>query len=81
MTRKPEEESECTINAGITQGSILGPNFFLFHINGFPNDILCKTAIYIDFTTLYSRCDKASNFWYQAEISCELESDLKETKK
>ena len=36
-------------------------------------------AIYADDTTLYSKCDRASNLWQQLELASELESDLQDT--
>ena len=38
-----------------------------------------KTAIYADDTTLYSKCDQASDLWQQLELTTELESDLTDT--
>ena len=64
------------VNAGISQGSILGPTFFLPYINDLPNDVICNIAIYADDATLYSNCDQASDLWQQLELSSELESDL-----
>ena len=40
--------------------------------------ISCNIAIYADDTTLYSRCDQASNLWQQLELASELESDLRD---
>ena len=65
-----------SVNAGISQGSILGPTFFLPYINDLPNDVICNIAIYADDATLYSNCDQASDLWQQLELSSELESDL-----
>ena len=59
---------EFTINAGIPQGSILGPTLFLLFINDLPDIVLLKFAIYVDDITLYSSCDKASDMWKQVEI-------------
>ena len=64
---------ECPVNAGVPQGSILCPTLFLLYIY---NDAICNIAIYADDTTLYSKCDQASDLWQQLELASELESDL-----
>ena len=45
----------------LTQGSVLGPTLFLLCINDLPDDVVCNIAIYVDDTTLYSKCDQASD--------------------
>ena len=45
------------VNAGVCQGSILGPTRFLLYINDLPDDIICDIAFSADNTTLYSKCD------------------------
>ena len=36
-------------------------------------------VIYADDTTLYSKCDRASDLWEQLELASELVSDLRDT--
>ena len=68
---KPEQEHP--VNAGIPEGSIFGPTLFLLYVND-----ICNIVIYADDTTLYSKCDQASDLWQQLELASELESDLGE---
>ena len=67
---------EYPVNARVPQGSILGPTLFLLYIHDLPDDVICNVGIYADDTTLYSKCDQASDLWQQFELASELESDL-----
>ena len=70
---------EYPVNAGVPQGSILAPTHFLLHINDLPDDVISDIAIYADDTTLYSKCDQASDMWQQLKLASELESNLQDT--
>ena len=74
-----KSSQEYPVNVGFPQGSILGPMLFLLYINDLPDDVICDIAVYVDDTTLYSRCDRASDLWQQLELASELESDLRDT--
>ena len=58
------------------KGSTFGRTLFPLYINDLPDDIIYNIAIFLDETSLYSKCDQASDLWQQLELAAELESDL-----
>ena len=56
-----KSSQEYPVNGGFPQGSILSPTLFLPYINDLPDDGICDIAIYADDTTVYCKCDRASD--------------------
>ena len=55
MVLDEKTSQEYSVNAGVPQGSILGPTLFLLYINDLPDDVICDIAVYADDTTLCSK--------------------------
>ena len=79
MVLNGKSSKEYPVNVRVPQGSILGLRLFLVYIKDLADDVICDIAIYANDTTLYSKCDQASNLWQQLELASELESDLRDT--
>ena len=52
MVLDGKSSQEYTVNAGVSQGSTLGPTLLLLYINDLP-DVICDIVIYADDTTLF----------------------------
>ena len=74
-----KSSQEYPVNVGVPQGSIFAPTLFVLYINDLADDVTCDVGICADDTTLYSKCDQASDLWQQHELASELESDLRDT--
>ena len=49
-------------NAGVPQGSVLGPTLFMVYINDLPDEVLSRIGTYEDDTNLYSSLGKSVFF-------------------
>ena len=51
----------------------------MLYINEPSDNFICNIAIYVDDTTLYTKCDQASDLRQQLELTSEIESHLQKT--
>ena len=79
MVLDKKSSQEHPVNAGVPQCSILGPTLFQLYINDLPDDVIYDISIYADDTTLYSKCEWASDLRQQLELASDLESDLQDS--
>ena len=61
MVLNGKSSKEYPVNVRVPQGSILGLRLFLVYIKDLADDVICDIAIYANDTTLYSKCDQASD--------------------
>ena len=71
---------EYPVNAGVLQGSILGPTLLQLLICDLPDNSICNIADYADSATLYFKCDQAFNLWQQLVLTSDLKSGLRDIK-
>ena len=54
-----QRSSTKEINAGVPQGSVLGPTLFLLYINDLPDSIVSNLVVYADDTTLFNSIERS----------------------
>ena len=64
-----KSSQEYPVDAGVPQGSILGPTLFLLYLDDLPDDVICDITIYADDTVLYFKCDEASDQWQRLKLT------------
>ena len=79
MVLEAKSLKEYPVNAGVPQGSILGPTLFLIYTSDLPGEIIYHITIYANDTILYPKCDQAHDMWQQPVLAYELEPDLQDT--
>ena len=72
-----QKSSTKQVNAGVPQGSILGPTLFLVYINDLPDCLVSKLVMYADDTTLFDSKERLNSNPQQRQHLCDfLNEDL-----
>ena len=72
-----QRSSTKCINAGVSQGSILGLTLFLLYINDLPDGIISKLVMYADDTALFNPTEQPKVNCQQRQQLCDvLNKDL-----